>query len=166
MMENKKLGVVLMIIGLIVLVAFFYVNSSLINQAQEIGCYSKPNCLPVERSFSFIHIGIGVFSFLLSLGVYLFFFSKSEQILLSKLENDKRAKLETMKFDSFLKGLDSFEQKVVTMVRDQPGITQSLLQIKAEMSKAKLSYVLQDLEKRGIIKRVEKGRTLAVYLKV
>jgi uncharacterized membrane protein len=34
------------------------------------------------------------------------------------------------------------------------------------MSKAKLSYVLQDLEKRNIIKRVEKGKTLALYLRV
>jgi ribosomal protein S25 len=165
-MENKKLGILLMIIGFVVLSTFFYVNSSLKNQAQELGCYSKPNCLPVERNLSFIHIGIGVFSFLLSLGAYLFFFNKSEEILLSKLEGEKKSKLETIKFDSFLKGLDSFEQKVVTIVRDQPGITQSLLQIKAEMSKAKLSYVLQDLEKRNIIKRVEKGKTLALYLRV
>jgi len=34
------------------------------------------------------------------------------------------------------------------------------------MSKAKLSYVLQELEKRGIVKRIEKGKTLAIYLKV
>lgn len=165
-MENKRLGIVLVIISLVVLSAFFWVNGSLTSQAQELGCYSKPNCLPIEQNFSFIHIGIGVFSFLLSLGVYLLFFNKTERVILEKLEDEKKRKIEEGKFDSFLKGLDSFEQKVVTIVRDQPGITQNLLQIKAEMSKAKLSYVLQDLEKRGIVKRVEKGKTLAVYLKV
>ena len=94
------------------------------------------------------------------------FFNKTEKAILEKLENDKKRAIEEGKFESFLKGLDSFEQRVVKIVRDQQGITQNLIQIKAEMSKAKLSYVLQDLEKRNIIKRVEKGKTLAVYLKV
>lgn len=165
-MENRRLGIVLVIIGLVVLVAFFSVNNSLTSQAQELGCYTKPNCLPLEKNFSFVHVGIGVFSFLLALGIYLLFFNRTEKAILEKLENEKRRTIEEGKFDSFLKGLDSFEQKVVTLVKDQPGITQNLLQIKAEMSKAKLSYVLQDLEKRGIVKRVAKGKTLAVYLKV
>jgi ribosomal protein S25 len=165
-MENKKLGIILVIISMVVLTAFFSVNSSFSLRAQELGCYSKPNCLPLEKNFSFIHVGIGVFSFLLSLGIYLLFFNKTEKAILDKLEDEKKRKIEEGKFESFLKGLDSFEQRVVTLVRDQPGITQNLLQIKAEMSKAKLSYVLQDLEKRGIVKRVEKGKTLAVYLKV
>lgn len=165
-MENKRLGILLVIIGAVVLFAFFWVNSSLTSQAQELGCYNNLNCLPLEKNFSFIHVGIGVFSFLLALGVYLLFFNRTEKAILEKLEDEKKSKIEEGKFDSFLKGLDSFEQKIVTLVKDQPGITQSLLQIKAEMSKAKLSYVLQDLEKRNIVKRVAKGKTLAVYLKV
>ncbi|MEK6896802.1 MAG: hypothetical protein AABX12_05085 [Nanoarchaeota archaeon] len=165
-MENRRLGIVLVIISLLVLITFFSVNTSLTSQAQELGCYTQPNCLPLEKNFSFIHIGIGVFSFLLSLGAYLLFFNKTEKAILEKLENDKKRAIEEGKFESFLKGLDSFEQRVVKIVRDQQGITQNLIQIKAEMSKAKLSYVLQDLEKRNIIKRVEKGKTLAVYLKV
>ncbi len=165
-MENKKLGFVLIFLSVIVLIAFLSVNSSLTTQAEELGCYSNLNCLPIEKNISFVHIGIGVFSFLLSLGFYLLFFNKTEKAILNKLETDKKRAIEAAKFESFLKGLDSFEQRVVTIVRDQPGITQNLLQIKAEMSKAKLSYVLQDLEKRGIVKRVEKGRTLAIYLKI
>ena len=165
-MENIRLGIVLVIISIVVLGTFFYVNNSLVTQAQELGCYTQPNCLPLEKNFSFIHVGIGVFSFLLSLGVYLLFFNKTEKAILDKLEDEKKRKIEEGKFESFLRGLDSFEQRVVKIVRDQPGITQNLLQIKAEMSKAKLSYVLQDLEKRGIIKRIEKGKTLAIYLKI
>jgi uncharacterized membrane protein len=33
------------------------------------------------------------------------------------------------------------------------------------MSKAKLSYVLKDLENKGLIKRIKKGKTLSVLLK-
>jgi ribosomal protein S25 len=165
-MENKKLGLILTFLGFVVLISFLSVNSLLQSQVTELGCYSKFDCLPIEKNFSFIHIGIGVFSFILSLGVYLLFFNKTEKAILEKLEDEKKRSIEDGKFESFLRALDSYEQKVVSLVKEQPGITQNHLQIKAEMSKAKLSYVLQDLEKRGIIKRVEKGKTLAVYLKV
>ena len=64
-----------------------------------------------------------------------------------------------------MKGLDSFEKKAMKAVKEQDGITQNTLRIRTDMSKAKLSYVLQDLEERGLIKRVKKGKTLAVFLK-
>ena len=50
--------------------------------------------------------------------------------------------------------------------KEQEGITQNTLRFKVDMSKAKLSYVLQDLEKRGLIKRVKKGKTFEVYTKL
>ena len=71
-----------------------------------------------------------------------------------------------MKFDIIMKALDQFEQRVVKAVREQEGITQSTLRLRLDMSKAKLSYVLQELEKRGLIKRVKKGKTLSIYLKI
>ncbi|MAH03202.1 transcriptional regulator, partial [Candidatus Pacearchaeota archaeon] len=46
------------------------------------------------------------------------------------------------------------------------GITQNILRLRTDMSKAKLSYVLQELEKRNLIKRVKKGKTLEVFLKI
>ena len=64
------------------------------------------------------------------------------------------------------KALDPFEQRVIKTVREQPGITQNTLRLRANMSKAKLSYVLQELEKRGLIKRIKKGKTLSIHLKV
>ena len=64
-----------------------------------------------------------------------------------------------------LKGLDNYEKKVMNAVKEQEGITQNTLRIRTDMSKAKLSYVLQDLEKRGLIKRIKKGKTLAVFFK-
>ena len=51
-------------------------------------------------------------------------------------------------------------------IKEQDGITQNTLRLRVDMSKAKLSYVLQELEKRNLIKRIQKGKTLAIYLKV
>jgi len=38
--------------------------------------------------------------------------------------------------------------------------------LRANMSKAKLSYILMELERRGLVSRVRKGKTLEVHLKV
>ena len=65
-----------------------------------------------------------------------------------------------------LKALDSYEQKVIRAIKEQDGITQNTLRLRVDMSKAKLSYVLQELEKRKIIKRIKKKKTLAIYLKI
>lgn len=165
-MENKKLGILLISIAIIVGVVIFYYNSQLTDQAQEAGCYSDPDCLPIEQNLSLTHIAIGIFSFILALGFYLLFFNKTDEKIMRRLEEEKERKIGKEKFEYILKGLDSYEKKVMKIIREQDGITQSTLRIRADMSKAKLSYVLSDLEKRNLIKRVQKGKTLAIFLKV
>lgn len=165
-MENKKLGVLLIIIAIIVGGMFVYYNSNLIEEGREIGCYSNDDCIGIEKSLNFSHFAIGVFSFILALGFYLLFFNKTDEKIMKRLENEKNVKIEDMKFDILMKALDEFEKKVIRIIKEQDGITQSTLRIKADMSKAKLSYVLQELEKRGIVKRVQKGKSLAIYLKI
>ena len=165
-MENKKLGVLLIIISLIVGGMFAYYNSILIKQSEEIGCFPSKDCIKIENTLNFTHFAVGIFSFILALGFYLIFFNKTEKAILNKLEEDKNKNIEDSKFNILLKALDNYEKKVVNAVREQPGITQNTLRIRTDMSKAKLSYVLQELERRGIVKRIEKGKTLEVYLKV
>ncbi len=165
-MENKKLGILLIIIGLVVGGLFFYYSSRLIDEGKEIGCFPNEDCIGIERTLSLSHMAVGIFSFILALGFYLLFFNKTEKAILDKLEDDKNKKLEDNKFDILLKALDEYEKKVVKAVREQPGITQNTLRIRLDMSKAKLSYVLQELERRGIVKRIEKGKTLEIYLMI
>ncbi len=165
-MENKKLGVLLIVISLIVGGVFVYYTNKLSQQSIELGCYDSKDCFAVEKGLSISHIAIGIFAFILSLGFYLLFFNKTEKVILEKLEEEKNKKVNDMKFDIIMKALDSFEQKVLKAVNEQDGITQNTLRLRVDMSKAKLSYVLQELEKRGIIKRVEKGKTLAIYLRI
>src|SRR3989344_5404255 len=165
-MENNKLGVLLIVISLTVGGMFLYYTGKLIEDGKEMGCFPNEDCMNIEYSLNFSHIAVGVFSFILALGFYLLFFNKTEKAILNKLETDKNQKVEYLKFEILLKALDSYEQKVVKAVREQDGITQNTLRLRTEMSKAKLSYVLQELEKRGIVKRIKKGKTLAIYLKV
>ncbi len=165
-MENKKLGVILIVISLIVGGLFIYFTSSLARQSQQIGCFNNNECFTIERSLSVSHIAIGIFSFMLALGFYLLFFNKTEKAIMQRLEDEKNSRIEDEKFNIILKALDPFERKVISLVSEQQGITQNTLRLRADMSKAKLSYVLQELEKRNLIKRIEKGKTLEVYLKI
>ena len=165
-MENKKLGIILIIISIVILILFITYTSQINQQANEIGCFPKENCKTIERTLSLTHVSMGVFSFLFALGFYLLFFNKTEKAILEKLEKEKELKVEEMKFKILMKALDPFEQKVVEAIREQEGITQNTLRLRANMSKSKLSIVLKELERRGIVKRVEKGKTFSVYLKI
>src|SRR3989344_2173981 len=165
-MENKKLGVLLIIISLLVGSILIYYNTKLSEQSKELGCFSNEKCFVLEKGLSITHIAIGIFSFLFALGFYLLFFNKTEKAILSKLEDEKEKKIKEQKFEIILKALDSFEQKVMKAIKEQDGITQNTLRLRVDMSKAKLSYVLQELEKRNLIKRIQKGKTLAIYLKI
>jgi ribosomal protein S25 len=161
-MENKKLGVLLIIFGLIVGGLILYYINVLSERSEELGCFNDPSCIPIERGLSMSHVGIGVFAFIIALGFYLIFFNKTEDRLIKRLGDEK----ENEKFEFAFKMLDPFEAKVLKKIKEEDGITQNTLRLKLDMSKAKLSYVLQDLEKRGLVKRVEKGKTLQVFLKI
>lgn len=166
-MINKRLGIVLVVASVLVAALIFTVIAKLNIAGQELGCYpNTPECLRVENFLSISHIAVGIMAFLFSLGVYLIFFSKGEEAILKRLEDNKNKEIGEEKFNIILKALDDYEKKVLKAVREQEGITQNTLRLRADMSKAKLSYVLQELEKRNLIKRIKKGKTLAIYLKI
>ena len=48
-MENKKLGIILLIISLIVGGIFIYLINNLAEQSQELGCFNNKDCLVIER---------------------------------------------------------------------------------------------------------------------
>ncbi|PIN90127.1 hypothetical protein COU57_04495 [Candidatus Pacearchaeota archaeon CG10_big_fil_rev_8_21_14_0_10_32_14] len=165
-MESKKLGVVLVILSLLIGGMFFYYSSSLTNEGQALGCFENVNCVRIERTLTFTHFAVGVFAFLLSLGFYLIFFNHHEGLILKKLEEENSQKIKEEKFSIIMKALDPFEQKVLTAIKEQDGITQNTLSLRVDMSRAKLSYVLQELEKRSLIKRNQKGKTLEIWLRI
>ena len=53
------------------------------------GCFPNQDCIKIERTLSFTHLAVGVFSFILALGFYLLLFNKTEKAIIERLENDK-----------------------------------------------------------------------------
>ncbi len=165
-MDNKKLG--LLLVGISFVFGFFlvYFNVNLVGDSGELGCNPTEECKNIAGLVSMTNMGFGFFGFMLALGFYFLFFNKTEERILDRLEAQKEVAVEEERFSLILKALDDYEKKVMEIVKEQDGITQSTLRLRANLSKAKLSYVLQELEKRGLVSRVPNGKTLEVHLRV
>lgn len=165
-MENKKLGVLLLVISLIFGFFLIYYNLNMGEKSVELGCNVPEGCENVQQLLTITNMGFGFFGFMLALGFYLLFFNKTEERIMKRLEEQKINQIEEERFFIILKALDEYEKRVMQLVREQDGITQNTLRLRANLSKAKLSYVLQELEKRGLVKRIPKGKTLEIHLSV
>ena len=163
-MENKKLGFVIMSISVLASVLAFGFMGVLGRQTTAMQCYPTNECQRVESLMGLSHIAVGLISFIGALGVYLLFFSTSEEAIMKRLEEEKGMKIDQDKFELVLKAMDDNEKKVLKAIKEQEGITQSTLKFRTDLSKAKVSQILTDFEKKHLIKREEKGKTYAVYL--
>ena len=165
-MENKKLGVLLVVISIIFGFFLIYFSFNYTDEAEKMNCNPSEECKSISNTLSLTHAAFGFFGFMLALGFYMLFFNKTEEKIMKRLEDEKNKSIERERFEIILKALDDYEKKVLTVVREQEGITQNTLRLRANLSKAKLSYVLQELEKRNLVKRIPRGKTLEVHLTV
>ena len=163
-MLNRRLGAVLIIVSVLVSSVAFWIMNQLETLGQKAGCWNMASdCVKIQQYFSFSHITVGIMAFFLSLGVYLIFFSKGEEAILRRLEEEKNKKIGEEKFSILAKGLDEFEKRILIAVREQNGITQNTLALRVNLSKAKVSQVLQQLEKKELIRRKQKGKTYEIW---
>jgi len=169
-MDNKKLGIILLAICLVMGFLVFTFTQSLNKQAQaSCDCTEMKEdgfCPHANKTSWPTYLGIIILSCLAALSIYLIFFEKSQKEIISTLENQKRVQTEEEKFDILLKGLNDVEKKVIKAVKEQDGITQQTLRIRTDLHKSNLSIILDGLEKKGLIKKVQKGKTNQVFLKI
>lgn len=181
-MESKKLG--FLILGMSIVLGF--VMFSFINklgvQGQQLNCNPTQECQQINSVLGVSHIAIGLLSFIFALGFYLLFFNKDEREILEKYGFDNKNTLNNTdnneinnknfneniktddKFSLLLRPLGENERKVLTAIKEQEGITQSTLRYRADLSKAKVSQILADFEKKKLIERKAKGKTYSVFL--
>ncbi|MFH1210420.1 MAG: hypothetical protein V1645_00740 [archaeon] len=175
-MDNKKLGIVLIIAALVIIGIFFFIRSEMERligiQVETTGTCFQGSVCSHENANTTTYIGIGLAAFIAALGVFLLFFEKGQKILMENqekitlaLHKDSKEKVEEEKFNALLAGLDDDEKKVITAVREQEGIQQSTLKYRTGLSKTKLSMVIKDLEAKNLVTKEEDGKTNKIYLK-
>jgi len=174
-MNNKKIGIVLISLVIITGVIFSFFVYKLNNEIKskvlsvEGGeCLHEGEFCPYEELNELklpVTLGYSLLSLLLLLGVYLIYSNKRMDTIKEDIDKDKKQKEKDNKFNLILSALNDNEKKVMSIVREQDGIQQSTLRIRTDFSKAKLSAILTDLEKRSLIKKVEKGKKNLIFLK-
>ncbi len=177
-MDSKKLGYLIIAIGVIfigILIVFKMQIDELANSLMDLSggaCFLESGKCVHEQNFLPFIIGAAAILFTLGLGIYLILFSKTaesfetaQKSILNKIQTTKSKELKEEKFRILLTGLDEDEKKVITAVKEQDGISQSTLKYRADLSKTKLSMVLSQLEKKGLIAKVKKGKTNDIFLK-
>lgn len=175
-MDNKKLGIVLIVAALVIVGIFFFIRSEMERliglQVETTGTCFQGNVCSHENANTTTYIGIGLATFIAALGVFLLFFDKSQKAIMEShekittaLHQEKKDKIEEEKFQALLAGLDEEEKKVVTAVREQEGIQQSTLKYRTGLSKTKLSMVVKGLETKNLIIKEQDGKTNKIYLK-
>jgi len=97
---------------------------------------------------------------------YLLIFTKADEAIVKRLENEKNKKIDDEKFSILLKGLDQYEQQIMKAIKEQDGITQNTLRLRTQLSKAKVSQVVAELEQRKLIKRIKQNKTFAIHLAI
>ncbi|MBW3017529.1 hypothetical protein KY325_00010 [Candidatus Woesearchaeota archaeon] len=169
-MNNRYLGIIMILACIIIGFLTFAFNSSL-NEHTDASCscteMEERGFCPHEKNTPWqTYIGVILASSIAALGIYLLFFERSQTAIISTLEKQKQVQTEEEKFNILLKGLDPDEQKVIKAVKEQDGITQQTLRLRTDMHKSKLSIVLDSLEKKGLIKKMPKGKTNQIFLKI
>ncbi len=170
-MENKKLGIILIIMGVIVLalvmiLKFQYDSVVDVIVEKNGSCFLEDGTCLHSTNTTYYIIGGVIAAALIALGIYVTFFERTQKAIINALEEQKNTKIKEEKFDILLKGLTEEEKKVITAVKEQDGIEQNTLRIRTGLHKSKLSIVLGNLEKKGLIARKEKGKTKQVYLRI
>ncbi len=163
-MNNKKVGVTLIVLGLVLGGIVFSMAQSLEAQAAQQECNPNQQCKEIATGLGWSHIGIGALGAILALGIYLVFFNTSEKAILERLEAEKEKKLAQERLAIMMQALDDNEKEILKAIAEQDGITQKTLRFRTGLSKSKISQVLSSFEKKGIVKRESKGKTYAIHL--
>ncbi|HLC55001.1 MAG TPA: hypothetical protein VJJ75_00550 [Candidatus Nanoarchaeia archaeon] len=162
-MQNKKIGAVLIVLS-VILGGYLLTSIAGTNAEYTKMCAPNQQCAQIGTSLGWSHFAVGIIFSILSLGFYLVFFSRTDDLLLKNLEHDVLAREDEQKVKLMTKALDENERRIFSVVRDQPGITQNMVTFKTHLSKAKVSQVLSDFEKKQLVYRKPQGKTYSVYL--
>src|SRR3989344_5134847 len=170
-MNNKNIGMIIVIISMVALIGFSYIViqlNKIVQQNIDLAVDNEGKCVhdpekgichyesKAKLSIPVYLTGISIAALLL-FGIYLF--TKKQQ------RKEEKEDKNNEKFNIILSALNEDEQKIMKAVKEQDGITQATLRIRIDMSKTKLSLVLKDLESKNLVKKVIKGKTNQIFLK-
>ncbi len=167
-MKNRIVGI--LIVGIAALIGFiiFSFNQAMTNIVST-SCSHGPSC-PMWGTINFqTKISIGIMIFVIAIGLYLIFFGKEEKIITKVKTLRQRIEPNKITKENYQKIMNSLatDEKAVLgkIIEAQGSIFQSDLVNKTNLSKVKVTRILDRLEGQGLIERRRRGMTNIILLK-
>lgn len=169
-MKNKHVGYLIIAIALIIGLIIFLFNRALTTIVSET-CTHGPACSMWQTIDYQTYIGLILMFIIFSIGIYMIFFNKEKE---ENVENKKKElKLnetnlfEKEKYEKISIQLKDFEEKQIydKIIEKEGSIYQSALVNETNLSKVKVTRVLDKLEGKHLIERKRRGMTNIILLK-
>ena len=164
-MKNRAVGLIIIIIALLIGIIIYLFNKALTDIVSS-SCSHGPTC-PMWGSIEFqTNISLIILIFVLAVGIYLFFKEEEKVIKIKKIKTPSEQKNITKEdYKNILSKLKKEERFVFeTIIKEGSGIFQSDLIEKTNLSKVKISRILDKLEAKGLIERKRRGMTNFVVI--
>jgi len=158
-MENKKVGWLIIGIGIVISIIVLIFNLSL-KKIVAVTCTHGSQCTMYDTMASQLWLSIAILIIIFIIGIYVMFSKPEERTIIKKVKERSRKK----KID-FSK-LDRDEKRVIKLlINEGNGMFQRDLMEKLEIGKVKTTRLLDKLESKELIIRKRRGMNNIVILK-
>jgi uncharacterized membrane protein len=156
-MENKKVGLIIAGIAILMAVMVLIFNFALKNITSQ-SCDMGTSCSMYTSITIQTFVGLSITAIILIIGIVIFF-SKPKERIVVKIKHEKKKKLN-------LDGLDVKEKEVISFLQQENGaVFQSTLMEKLGIGKVGITRLLDKLEAKQLIERKRRGMNNIVVLR-
>lgn len=160
-MDNKKVGLLIIGIAVIITMIIYLFNSALHNIV-NLSCSAVghgDSCPMYNTIKTQTNLSLSIVSLILILGIFLILSKPEEKIVIKKLKDKKQSK----KFN--LSDLRLEDKRAFKIIQENKTMFQGDLIEKLGFGKAKVSRILDRLENKNLIERKRRGMTNVVILR-
>lgn len=162
-MENKKVGLLIIGIGIAVSTIVLIFNQAL-KSIVSTTCSHGPECSMYSSIGYQFWLSISIVAIIISIGLYIMFSKPDEKIIEKTIVKKTKEKKKKNSID--LSQLDSKEKNALKLIQEEDGVMfQADLKEKLEIGKVGMTRLLDKLEAKQIIERKRRGMNNIVILK-
>lgn len=159
-MENKNVGYLLLGISALIIFIIFLFNNAMKNILIQ-SCpleHGGVACPAYSTITQQTYLSLGIVGLLIVVGFVLIFSKQSEKLVIKKIGNNKKIKVDPS-------GFNKEEKQVFGLIKENKAIFQADLIEKTGFGKAKITRILDRLEGKGFVERKRRGMTNVVVMR-
>jgi len=157
-MENKKVGWLIIGIGIAILAIALLFNFSL-RSIVDATCSHGIECTMHDTMNVQLYLSLAIIAIVFAIGLYIMLSKPEEKTIIKKVrEKEKKKKIDTT-------NLDSKEKTAIKLLQEQGAMFQADLKEKLGIGKVGMTRLLDKLEAKQFIERKRRGMNNIVVLK-